>query len=300
RIINGDKLRAGKFLRIITVLSIASALCLSPLSPLTYGIHLSPAYEKPVEVPRIQYLRQIVSLVPPNASVLTQDNLFPHFSNRLDAYVMVPSTYKDVKTWKDTINWLNGLTPEYVLMDLETDPHNTIKYAFSIVQKGNYRLLAFYDNIYLYKRNYTGAVIRYEPINQIYTYNNLIIQNMKPTPDPTSSTGTALVYHNNSIQTRTLWYGPYDIVPKGNYTVTYMVKTKDPNLNETIRLDVFYNETTLNQVNITDSMLGADAWTPICLNITLNAVAYNLEFRGILIGENTTLVLDFIRLAERP
>ena len=288
-----------KTIKVITILSIITGISLSPISPLTWGMHLSPAYEKPVKTNRTTRINQIIDIVPKKASILTQDNLFPHFSNRQEAYVMIPPTYKDVKTWKDAINWVTGLEPEYILIDLETDPHNTIKYAFTSIRQGNYQLLAFYDNVYLYKRDYTGEAITYEPFNITYTYNDLIPQNMKQQNDLNTTIGTVLTYHNMSIQTRTLWYGPYEIVPRGNYTVTFKLKTTDNRINETIQLDVYYNQTTLNPVYITDSMLMNDTWTNIELTFTLPQIAYDLELRGILLGLNTTIVLDTIRIEEQ-
>lgn len=287
-------------LKIITILSIITGLSLSPLSPITWGMHLSPAYEKPVQTTRTQHLNQIIQMVPPDASILTQDNLFTHFSNRLKAYVMIPPTYRDVKTWKDAILWVTRLEPEYILIDLETDPHNTIRYAFTPIRQGNYQLLAFYDNIYLYKRDYTGEAITYEPFNVTYTYKDLIPQNMMKHLDPNSTIGTVLAYQNMSIQTRTLWYGPYEIVPRGNYTVTYTVKTMDNRYNETIQLDAFHNQTILNKVNITETMLRNNTWTKIRLDITLDTIAYDLELRGLVLGQNTSIILDTIRIEEQP
>jgi hypothetical protein len=118
--------------------------------------------------------------------------------------------------------------------------------------------------------------------------------------DQNSTIGTVLAYQNMSIQTRTLWYGPYEIVPRGNYTVTYTVKTTDNRYNETIQLDAYYNQTKLNQVYITDSKLMNDTWTDIELNFTLPEIAYDLELRGLLLGQNTSLILDTIRIEEQP
>jgi len=227
-----DPLYQRKLFKAITILAIITSLGLSPLSPLTWGLHLSPAYEKPIETTRTQRLNQIIEIIPENASILTQDNIFPHFSNRENAYVMIPPTYKDIKTWKDAINWVTSLETEYILIDLETDPHNTIRYAFTPIREKNYQLLAFYDNIYLYQRDYKGATISYEPINITYTYSDLIPQNMETKNDPNSTIGTVLSYQNMSIQTSTLWYGPYEIAPIGNYTAYFNVKTLNNRLNE--------------------------------------------------------------------
>lgn len=121
---------------------------------------------------------------------------------------------------------------------------------------------------------------------------------MQTMRDPTSTTGTILVYQNMSIQTNTLWYGPYEIVPQGNYTATFMVKTIDNRLKETITLDAYHNKTTLNTVSFTENILQNNTWIPISLDFTLDTIAYDFELRGILMGENTTIALDTIRLEE--
>ena len=89
-------------------------------------------------------------------------------------------------------------------------------------------------------------------------------------------------------------------MPQGNYTVTYTLKTSNNKLNETIILDAFYNKTIINSIEIRETMLKNNTWTPIGLNITLNTIAYDMELRGILLGVNTTIALDTIRLEERP
>ena len=98
---------------------------------------------------------------------------------------------------------------------------------------------------------------------------------MKTINDPTSSTGNILTYQNMSLQTRTLWYGPYDIAPRGNYTATFMVKTSDNTQREAISLDAFHNQTIINSRIITENQLNNNTWTAIQVNFTLNQIAYD-------------------------
>ena len=51
---------------ILAVALIASSLDLSPLSPLTRGFHMSPAYQKPGQTKRTDIIHDIVSMIPPN------------------------------------------------------------------------------------------------------------------------------------------------------------------------------------------------------------------------------------------
>jgi len=295
---NGSNLRRNT--RILTVALVASSLALSPLSPLTQGFYMSPAYQKPVQTERTAVIQDMVSMVPIESTVLTQDNLFPHLSNREHAYVMVPSTFNDVATWKNAISWITSLETEYVLIDMETDPHDTAKYLLDIVKRGEYGLVSFHDNAYLYKRDYRTTPVSYEPINITYTSIELIPQNMKAETDKTGGTGRVLTYLNTSIKSRTLWYGPYQILPTGEYRACFRVKTMDPGAGGYITVDAYANRTVLESKTFTESTLRKDEWTEVELRFTLPEVVYDLELRGFLVSDNTTIRLDRITLTQKP
>ena len=123
---------------------------------------------------------------------------------------------------------------------------------------------------------------------------------METKNDSNSTIGTVLSYQNMSIQTSTLWYGPYEIAPIGNYTAYFTVKTLNNRLNETITLDAYHNQTILSQIEFTENMLQNNTWTQLGLNFTLNTIAYDMELRGMLTGLNTTIALDTIRLEQNP
>ena len=89
-------------------------------------------------------------------------------------------------------------------------------------------------------------------------------------------------------------------MPKGNYTVDFLVKTLDNRLEEEIRLDIFTNKTIQNAAIFTENQFQNDTWTSISIDFTLPDVVYDLEFRGILDEVNTTLQLDSIRLTQSP
>ncbi len=286
--------------RLVSVLVIATSLAISPLSPFTLGFYLSPSYQKPDLSTRNQRLHEILSLIPDDASILTQDNLFPHVCERSDAYVMVPSSFQDVKTWKTAMIWITTRNTEYLLMDLESDPHGTGRYILDLARRGQYGLVSFYDNTYLYKKDYDSNPFQYELVNITYSVSDLVPQNMVQNPQMNSTFGYISTFQNRTINSRTLWHGPYAVMPRGNYTVEFRVKTMDNLLKEEIRLDIFTNKTARNTLIFTENQLQNNTWTSIGLNFTLPYVVYDLEFRGILDGLNTTIQLDSIRLTQNP
>ena len=69
------------------------SLILSPFNPLTQNRIPGITYQEgfPSVTSHDQVLQAALALIPSNASVLTQDNLFPQVSNRLEAYVYLTS-----------------------------------------------------------------------------------------------------------------------------------------------------------------------------------------------------------------
>ncbi len=283
----------------LTVVGFACCVALSPLSPFTDGFSLSPAYIKPRVGERSRRLTEMLELIPEEASVLTQDNIFPHVSGRLDAYVMVPEIAQDPETWRRANSTLMALRTEYIILDMETDPHSTAKTAFHIVAHGNYSLLAFYDNIYLYRLGGGSTPILYEPMSATYGPRDLIPMNAEIVSDPTSTTGEAIRYVDMHRKAGTIWYGPYEIAPEGEYAAAYRLKTCNHTLTGVILLDVRCGGVTIANATVDASRLPEGRWSEVVLEFSNDAVATDLELRGILLSGITDVRLDRIRLTQR-
>ena len=147
----------GAVVRNLLVLGVMFSLFLSPLSPLLTTVNVPiphfSEYYRPTITEHTATLQRIVELVPPNASVLTQNNIFPHFSGRLNAYVFplphaVDYAPEDMEVYVDQLISKS----EYVLVDLKTDVYEASELMFSRMWKMDFRLFAAEDGIYLYKR----------------------------------------------------------------------------------------------------------------------------------------------------
>jgi len=100
-------------------------------------------------------LDELIKMVPPYASILTQDNLFPQVSNRVNAYV-IPKWYLMSTIKNLALSFTNETMDEvqYVLVDNRTDPFST-DVAISLLEtKPQFILIAARDNgtILLYQR----------------------------------------------------------------------------------------------------------------------------------------------------
>jgi len=138
--------------------AVASALALSPLSPMTDGFDISPAYRKPDAGQGTRLLTEVLGKIPGDASILTQDNIFPHVCGRADAYVIPPDTKQGSCAAYMARQQVAAVHTEYVLVDLDTDPLGTAgETAQAAEDTGLYRLVTSKGGLKLYRLEAGGT-----------------------------------------------------------------------------------------------------------------------------------------------
>lgn len=156
------------YLKNILVLGFLSSLFISPLSPLILTAKIYLPYFSDYYIPNVGehevLLQRIVNLVPPDASVLTHNNIFPHFSGRLDAYVYPLSSMVSSLSEVEMQNYIEELfrKSEYVMTDNVFDPDTTNQILSRIQNGTDYGLYAYGDEIYLFKRGYSDSPTLFE------------------------------------------------------------------------------------------------------------------------------------------
>lgn len=151
-----------RYVRNIIILGLLFLIFISPLSPLLTTLRNNPVvfsdYQPPSITDHELMLHTIANLVPKNASVLTQNNIFPHFSSRSNAYVY-PIGLALERAPPDKMNkYVNNLmqNSEYALVDCVTDSSTASLVIDRIENNQSHGLYAFADGIYLFKRGYNG------------------------------------------------------------------------------------------------------------------------------------------------
>jgi uncharacterized membrane protein len=139
--------------RYIATASLIFFLIVNPMSPIVS--YLYPGFISLSTGNHERILGETINLVPSNASILTQDNLFPYVSHRVDAYV-VPDLFLKSSIRNLTIDFVNQTIDkvEYILLDNKTDPTAT-ELVLSILEvKPDFNLLSSRDDntILLYHR----------------------------------------------------------------------------------------------------------------------------------------------------
>lgn len=113
--------------------------------------------------PHIRALNEVISMIPKNASIYSQSNIFPHLTDRPYTYY-VPRDQQIFKGWGNhqtglLVPWKN-VDFEYILVDDTKTARNTLRKldieSLDILSK-NYGLYVVIDKIYLFKKGYTGV-----------------------------------------------------------------------------------------------------------------------------------------------
>ncbi|MFQ6080828.1 MAG: DUF2079 domain-containing protein, partial [Candidatus Bathyarchaeia archaeon] len=127
-----------------------------------------PQMGMPVITPHHRALKEVIKLIPDDASVYTQNDLFPHLAHRSNVYYVAgdkaiftgwvtPSPIKTVVPWKRPVQF------DFILMDDASDGwsmlRRTDEKSLQMILE-QYKLYAVVDKIYLFKRNCNGSLWR--------------------------------------------------------------------------------------------------------------------------------------------
>jgi uncharacterized membrane protein len=293
-----ERLRLPNAKRILQLLLLCTAI---------FGLYLmgSTAFlnsQLPLPNEHIELMQKILTLIPANASLLTENDIFPSVSNRTDAYMYLPNS--------------TSVSVDYILVDNASKWYVwkpdisgaltlTNSYAEAALRNGSYGVLASADGILLLKKGYTGEPEFFVPYNSSFNYKNLTFSDTTASAveDPSSTSGRVL-FHSSADTENTFWHGPYIVLSPGLYTATFVVKVDRAS-------DLGQNDSLLT-VDVTASSGGVTlakkyvygmnvspngGWFNVTLVFGLTTPAGGVEFRGYDVGNNS-VYLDYIAVRQ--
>jgi uncharacterized membrane protein len=143
----------------VLICSVVLSAVSSPLSPVLnifyFGYYQDGGF--PQVAQHEVLLSEVTQMVPSDASILTQDRIFPHVSSRLDAYVVPTSLLKNPSKRDLVVEYVNTIISkvDYILVDEKFDPYVS-NFIVSLLSNNydDFSLFASADNntIRLYKR----------------------------------------------------------------------------------------------------------------------------------------------------
>ncbi|MCI4436623.1 MAG: DUF2079 domain-containing protein [Ignisphaera sp.] len=263
---------ATRIAKSLLILGLTFSLFLSPLG--LAGVVAEKQGNTFLAFPKITehdvLLEKVIDLIPPNASVLTQNNILPHVSNRECVYG------NDLP---------KNVVPEYVLIDITNGwsvtpiatgpaPESTIVGLFYdyLVNNFSYGLYASVDGILLYKLNYKGEPALYVPYNKEFLPKDMTIINGS-------------------------FYGPYTVLPPGTFKITFTLYVPKPIKQDTYVITLDVSADAGKEILASRPLYGLDlkeGYNNITLTISSDKPLFEVEFRGL--NPNTNVSLSLVKV----
>jgi len=208
----------------LRVASLLAFVIATPMIPWFLGLlPPAPPYQVFSAGSHESTVRELIALVPSNASILTQPNIFPLVSSRVDAYVVpTVSLFPPGTSFNATFDqWLSA--SEYVLLDPVTDQTSSLLTLHRLRIVAVHGLFAQVQDIMLFRKSYTGLPVRYEPRIVTLDWKTLELLNTRLVSDPKSISGNVL-YHD-TVSTSPFWDSTQVWLPAGSYEAVLRVRT---------------------------------------------------------------------------
>jgi uncharacterized membrane protein len=226
--------------------------------------------------------------IPPSASLVTQNDLFPHVATRPNAsYIPNQGTFEAYQEQYGIPR------PKYIVYDTSTAWSEVLINVYGDLLGTEYGVVAYQDGIWIYKRGYTGQPSGITTSTPRLRYG----------PDEFGLDGGeregGLIVGTTESSGQTIWYGPYTILPPGTYTATFRVNTTRTTANANgpiVRLDVAAGEAH-RQVART-LVPPTNGFKNVRLTFTLNETRRLVEFRGFSTPHNGVVELRSVTVTR--
>ena len=313
-------------LGVLLLLSISMSFFASPLNTKPYISYPYLQYGLPDISQHDRNIVKLLDLVPENASILTQDNLFPLLSNRLNAYLFPSGVrYPPGETFGKVLKSLIDKV-DFIVLDLKTDTIVTPTILSQISENGNFKLYASIDGAIILKRNYTNSPILFQPFENVYNYKSFVLHDGVITKDPKANNNYVFLHSITNGSFVDFWYGPYVFLSPGTYDASFRMKISNPAaVGDVVKIYIscfLYNviitylgtnntgyhlrfdaETTGDKKVLSSQTLNAtdfaniNSYQEFHLNFTVSDFgAY--EFRGMTPTNNSNIYLDQVRITQ--
>ncbi|MEM2337881.1 MAG: DUF2079 domain-containing protein [Candidatus Bathyarchaeia archaeon] len=283
-------------LSMIVLFSLVAYFIASPTSFIVnqyYDAGLRPASQHEL------FIHEILSYVPVNASIITQNNLFAHVSSRLHAYVVpVEGIWRqnelECKKFVSTI--LDNV--DYVLVDIKTDYFASAK-IFSILSKRtDFKVLVSADGIVLFKRDYDGKALILASYTLIYSYNNLNVYAGEIVINSDATSANVLHFNGSMGPAPLFWSSPRTLLPPGNYTVSLRMKINGTG--ELFKVELCCNggQNVLESKQFYDFNVALNSWKIYDVYFSVTHPLTDFEIRAVDMTKNVDVYLDCIEITQ--
>jgi uncharacterized membrane protein/putative flippase GtrA len=235
-----------------------------------------------------------LAAIPQDASLVTQNDLYPHVARRPDSsFIVTPYEFNRYE------REIGPIAPEYVVYDTELRSHwvDQVLDSFGSRLGTEYQLYRYEDGFWVFKRGYEGtptAVTADRSITWV-TDQRRFDPGAFATATGTQARGT-IVSRGGATDQR-IWYGPYAVLAPGTYTVTFEVYATGTGDQPAATVDVAVGES--HRVVASRQVDSQPGMQEVTLQFTLDRPTAKVEFRGAHATDGGTVAFDGATVVKR-
>jgi uncharacterized membrane protein len=276
-------------LKTIMVATLLFTISTSPLSPMSNafikaGLLWYPSVDFSMNE-NIRSLQELIDVVPPNASILTQNHLFPHVSNRINAYVIPSSYFEGSEEYIDSL--MNK--SEYILLDMSSMDNMTKIVMTEITTNSSFGVYALGSDAILFKRDYDTEPMFAHYIDRAYSaYKDLTLASppAEVVVDASSQSGNVVLCPEGSSGYFVV--GPYGYLLQGSYEIRFLLRFGGHGDGYIGTLDVSddYGRTVLCKRDVYGFESQTNEWFNLTLTFNSTKLRTAVEYRAFSSGNN--------------
>jgi len=283
-------------LRNMVVVTLIFIVSTSPISPLAEAFSNQGFFWYPTLLPldeRVESMHAMLKMVPPNASVLTQNHVFPHVSNRLNAYVIPIARWTSSMSQlvKDYLKQLVDKS-DYVFLDLRHRGPATLFVLSELTNGTRHAVYAFSGQTVLFKKGSTSTPIFVPGIDHevFRAERDFDIASGRTVPDASSQSGFVKLFPKGSNES--VLYGPYVFLPLGEFEVTFVFMAEEPSDGYLGTFDVAddYGNVVLARKDLYGFELEPNEWKNVTLSFSSTEDRVDIETRFFANGTTNTYI----------
>ncbi|WP_273834708.1 DUF2079 domain-containing protein [Halococcus sp. PRR34] len=228
-----------------------------------------------------------IDSIPPNASLIAQNDIYPHVATRENAgFIVSQGTFSAYE------REYGPVTPEYILIDSQLNQNapwaRTVQRTYADRLGSEYGLYRYEDGIQVFRQGYDGPVrgiTSKEPGARRYA-----------PADFATGTGTernGQIVSTNGSSGDYIWFGPYDILTPGTYTATFRINATDDDADPVLRADVAAGSD--HEIVASEDVTPQPGQQNVTMQFTIDETVTDVEFRGIRQGEGQ-IAFDGVRV----
>ena len=241
----------------------------------------------------VETINEAIEVVPENASLITQNDIFPHVATRDNV------TFTANRTLYYRYQRENPPPqPEYILLDTDLETQGIewsqpLRTIFEGQLGDEYGLYAYDDDVWVFRQGYTGTTrgiggdYGFDPktyeLSDIVRNEAIIIDGQL-----VGTGGQDGTYY---------WYGPGAMLPPGDYTATFQVNATSTGDQPVATLEAATGATP--RPIATENVTSTDGLTNVTVDFSLDSVEPNVELRAKRAGGTGRLAFENVTVSAR-